>query len=197
MKTLTTFLTLAMFFTLSIDVFASRGRARTMVDRLKEEIRTGRRTSVESIEYQQRRYERDLIRKLRTRSQISSSELNMDVLREYIKQNKNNPQNLDALSNLIKSVMARGNAIPAQQEATANVLAQAIKLQKEGEFMLETRDILEVDRHWSVSEKDMLADVLVEARSLKQDDVSLTSDAAFEKALANRGLLEKFKRKCT
>ena len=54
-----------------------------------------------------------------------------------------------------------------------------------------------MSRNWTVGEQNMLADVFREARSLQQQDVSLSSNAAFERALANRGLLEKFKRKCT
>ena len=195
MKTFKKLFLVGILLSFSVEVFA-RGRARTMVDRLKQEIRSGRRTTVENIETQQRRFERDLMRKLRNSSEISSRELNIDVLREYVKQSKDSPQNVDAIVELVKAVTARGNVVPAHQEATANVLAQAMKLQKEG-FMVEPRDILEMNRNWTVGEKNMLADVLKEARSLQNQDVSLSSNAAFEKALANRGLLEKFKRKCS
>ena len=196
MKTFKKLFLIGLLLSLSAEVFA-RGRARTMVDRLKQEIRTGRRTSVENIEHQQRRYERDLMRKLRSSSQLTSREINMDVLREYVKHSKNSPQNVDAITELVKAVTSRGNVVPAKQEATANVLAQAMRLQKESEFMIEPRDILEMSRNWTVGEQNMLADVFREARSLQQQDVSLSSNAAFERALANRGLLEKFKRKCT
>jgi hypothetical protein len=178
------------------NAFASKARARTMVDRLIEEKRSGRVTDVRSIEAEQHRFETSLERLLRRKSGLSSSELNMNSLREYVSKFERDAHNLDSLSELINNITARGNVIPAQQESSANLLAQAMRLNERGGFMVEPRDILEIDRHWTVAEKDQFADVMTEARQIATDRPELTSNQALESALKNRGLWEKFKRRC-
>ena len=190
-------LIILVFSLMSLNVFASRARSRALVDRLKQEIRTGKRVTQAELEMGQRRFEQELMTKLRKSPELNGHQVNMVTLREYIKKNQNNPQNMEAIYELIKNVTARGNVVPAQQNSTANLLAQAMVMQKKGEFIIEARDILEIDRNWSIREKDMLSDVVNEARQMVKEDPSLTPDMAFEKALANRGMLEKFKRRCT
>ena len=63
-------------------------------------------------------------------------------------------------------------------------------------FSLEARDILEIDQNWSVSERANLIDVIREAREISRENPSISPDKAFEQALANRGLLKRFKRRC-
>ena len=186
-----------LFAFMSLNVFASRARSRALVDRLKQEIKTGKRVTQAELDMHQRRFEQDLMVKLRKAPELTGRQVNISTLRSYVKANQNNPQNIEAIYELIKNITARGNVVPAQQNSTASLLAQAMVMQKKGGFMLEARDILEIDRNWTVKEKDMLGDVVAEARQLMKEDISLTADMAFEKALGNRGLLEKFKRRCT
>jgi DNA-binding transcriptional MerR regulator len=186
-----------MLLAIALPVWAQRagGRARTLVDRLIKERRTGRHISPERLQYNERRYQSQVLRLMRRRSGLTTRELDINHLREYVGKYERHPQNLESLTQVLQSVTARGNVIPAQQQATANVLAQALKLGKRGKFMIEPRDIKEIDRHWTVQEKDMLADVLLEARRIAKEE-NISPDAAFNKALENRGLLSKFKRRC-
>ena len=180
----------------SISVHASRGRARTMIDRMEKESRTGRVTPRNQIEQQQQRFEVEVLRSLRGREGMDSTVLRKAVLREYIKTNKRNPTNLEALETLLENVTARGDVVVVEQKATAALLAEAIVMGSKREFTLEPRDILEIDRNWTVAEKNQLTDVLTEARSLMDANPALTPNKAFEQALGNRGLLEEFNRRC-
>jgi hypothetical protein len=180
-----------------VSVFANRGRARTMVDRLKREYERNEHLAPERLEASQRNYETQVLRTMKRKLRIPSNELNIDILREYIgKVSKQGTVNSEALVDLLQSITARGNVTPAQQQATANLLAQAIRLTKDGKLALEPRDILEVDRNWTVNEKDSLADVVLEAVALQKENPSLSSNKAFEQALENRGLKELFEQKC-
>ena len=111
-------------------------------------------------------------------------------------QNKATKENLEALDILFESITAKGNVVIAEQMSTANLLAETIVLGSKGRFSLEARDVLEIHRNWTVKEKDQLADVLTETRKLQEENPSLSADVAFEQALANRGLLEQFRKRC-
>ncbi len=178
------------------QAFASRARAKTMIDRMIEERRSGRIVEPARLELEQRRFEQQVERLLRQKSGLSAQELNMSTLREYVAKFENHPQNLEALAEVLKNITARGNVVPAQQESTANLLAQATKLQERSEFMVEPRDILEVDRVWTMAEKDVLSDVMMEARQIAESNPGKSANQAFEEALSNRGLLEKFRQSC-
>jgi hypothetical protein len=180
----------------SISVHANKGRARTMIDRMEKEARTGRITPRDQIEQSQKRFEMEVFRSLRGREGMDLSIIKKSVLREYIKRNKRAPQNLEALETLFENITARGDVVIVEQKATAALLAEAIVIGSRKEFTLEARDILEIDRNWTVAEKNQLTDVLTEARSILDADPSLSPNAAFEKALGNRGLLEEFNRRC-
>jgi len=180
----------------SVSVHANRGRARTMIERMEKEAKTGRVTPRNQIEQQQQRFEVEVLRSLRGREGMDSSVLGKAVLREYIKTNKRNPSNLEALETLLENITARGNVVVVEQKATAALLAEAVVMGSKKEFTLETRDILEIDRNWTVAEKNQLTDVLTEARSLMNANPALTPNKAFEQALGNRGLLEEFNRRC-
>ena len=178
--------------------WAAGARARVMIDRLIEEKRDPSRAieMERRMESEQRQFESQLLRLMRRRSGLVARELDMVHLREYVSKHQSHIQNLDALAEVLQNITARGNVIPAEQEATANLLAKAIKMSERGEFSLEPRDILEIDRSWRVLEKDGLADVLTEARTLIEENPTLTADQALEKALENRGLLEPFNKRC-
>tara|TARA_B100000925_G_C22010862_1_gene476343 strand:+ start:1565 stop:2149 length:585 start_codon:yes stop_codon:yes gene_type:complete len=185
-----------LILTTSFGVHANRGRARTMIDRMEKEARTGRITPRDQIEHQQKRFEMEVYRSLRNREGMDLSIIKKSVLREYIKKNKATPQNLEALETLFENITARGDVVIVEQNATAALLAEAIVLGSRRKFTLETRDILEIDRNWTVAEKNQLTDVLTEARSLMDANPALTPNKAFEQALGNRGLLEEFNRRC-
>ena len=180
----------------SVSVHANRGRARTMIERMEKEAKTGRVTPRDQIEQQQQRFEVEVLRSLRSREGMDSRVLKKAVLREYIKKNKRKPSNIEALETLLENITARGNVVVVEQKATAALLAEAIVMGSKREFTLETRDILEIDRNWTVAEKNQLTDVLTEARSLMDANPALTPNKAFEQALGNRGLLEEFNRRC-
>jgi len=175
---------------------AAPGRARAMIDRMIEEKRDPSRIAERRIEAEQARFESQVLRLMRRRSSLGARELDMVHLRDYVSKHQSHPQNLDALADMLTSITARGNIIPAQQEASANLLAKAIRMSERGEFALEPRDLLEIDRNWQVMEKDGLADVLTEARSLIEENPTLTPDKAMEQALQNRGMLESFNKRC-
>ncbi len=186
---------LAIFLPLEVTL-AAPGRARAMIDRMIEEKRDPSRMAERRIDAEQARFESQVLRLMRRRSGLGSRELDMVHLRDYVARNQSHPQNLDALAEMLTSITARGNMIPAQQEASANLLAKAIRMSERGEFSLEPRDLLEIDRNWGVMEKDGLADVLTEARTLIEENPTLTADKALEQALQNRGLLESFNKRC-
>lgn len=181
---------------LSTAAFAQRGRARTMVDRLVEEARSGQRVNRARLETTHRRFESQVERLLRRKSGLSSRDINIDVIRDYVAKIKDSPQNLEAFTETLQAVTARGNVVPAQQQATAGLLARLIKLHGRNGFAIESRDVLEMHRNWRQGEIDMLSDVLLEARTIQDGNPRLSSAQAFERALENRGLLEKYKRRC-
>ena len=181
---------------LSSALHASRGKARTMVERMGKEAKTGKVTPRAQIEQQQKLFEAEVFSTLRNRPGMTSSVLKRTVMREYIYQNKATKENLEALDILFESITAKGNVVIAEQMSTANLLAETIVLGSKGRFSLEARDVLEIHRNWTVKEKDQLADVLTETRKLQEENPSLSADVAFEQALANRGLLEQFRKRC-
>lgn len=175
---------------------AAPGRARAMIDRMIEEKRDPSRMAERRIEAEQHRFESQVLRLMRRRSGIGARELDMAHLRDYVAKHQSHPQNLDALADILTSITARGNVIPAEQEASANLLAKSIRMSERGEFTLEPRDLLEIHRNWRVLEKDGLADVLTEARAIMEENPTLTPNKAMEQALRNRGLLELFNKRC-
>ena len=180
----------------SMNVFASKARSRMMVDRMKEDIRAGRRTTTRNLEVSQRNFELEVGRKLRG-SRYTNLEMNTNQFRKYIERYVETPAETEAVYNLIRSITARGgNVVPASQKATAELMGVAMKLNERGEFVLTPRDILEIDRHWTVGERQVLTDVMVEAQSILEQNPGKTVTQAFEQALANRGMLEQFKRRC-
>ena len=181
---------------MSMNVFASRGRARTMVERMEKEARTGRITPRSQIESAQRRFESEAFRALRNREGMDSITLSRAIFREYLKQNKKTPENMEAIQELMESITSRGDVVIAEQLSTANLLAESVVMGSKGKFTLEPRDVLEINRNWTAREKDQLADVLTEARKIMEENPSLSPDLAFEQALGNRGLLEQFRRRC-
>jgi len=184
------------FLMASVNVFASKARSRMMVDRMKEEIRTGRRTSARNLDVAQRNFEHEVGRKLRG-SRYTNLEMNTNHVRKFVERYNGTPAETTALFELIRSITARGgNIVPAQQKATAELLGVAMKLNERGEFVLTPRDLIEIDRHWSVGEKQVLKDVMIEAEQIITDHPQKTVIQAFEQALANRGMLEQFKRRC-
>ena len=180
----------------SVNVFASKARSRMMVDRMKEDIRAGRRTTTRNLEVSQRNFELEVGRKLRG-SRYTNLEKNTNQVHKYVERYIETPAETEAVYNLIRSITARGgNVVPASQKATAELMGVAMKLNERGEFVLTPRDILEIDRHWTVGERQVLTDVMVEAQSILEQNPGRTVTQAFEQALANRGMLEQFKRRC-
>ncbi len=180
----------------SINVFASKARSRMMVDRIKEDIRAGRRTTTRDVDIAQRNFELEVGRKLRG-SRYTNLEMNTNQVRKYVERYAKTPVESEAVYDLIRSITARGGeVIPASQKATAELMGVAMKLNERGEFVLSPRDILEIDRHWTVGERQVLTDVMVEAQSIIEQNPGKTVTQAFEEALANRGMLEQFKRRC-
>lgn len=178
------------------EAYASRARAKSMIDRMIQERKSGRVIEPSRLELEQRRFETQVERLLRRQSGLSAQELNMGTIREYVAKFERRPQELEALAEVLKDITSRGNVVPAQQEATANLLAQASKLSERSEFMVAPRDLLEVNRSWTVREKSQLADIMMEARQIAENNVGKTANQAFEEALSNRGLLEKFRQRC-
>ena len=64
------------------------------------------------------------------------------------------------------------------------------------ENLLEPRDILEIDRNWTVAEKNQLTDVLTEARSLMDANPALTPNKAFGVALGTEDFWRNLNRRC-
>ena len=179
-----------------MNVFASKARSRMMVDRIKEDIRTGRRTTTRNLEVAQKNFELEVGRKLRG-SRYTNLEMNTNHVRKYVERYVETPAETEAIYDILRSITARGGqVVPAQQKATAELLGVAMKLNEKGEFMITPRDILEIDRHWTVAEKNVLTDVMVEAESILKSNPAKTVTQAFEEALSNRGMLEQFKRRC-
>ena len=180
----------------SVNVFASKARSKMMVDRIKEDIRAGRRTTTRNLEVAQRNFELEVGRKLRG-TRYTNLEMNTNHVRKWVERYVETPAETEAIYDLVRSITARGgNVVPAQQKATAELMGIAMKLNEKGEFVLTPRDILEIDRHWTVGEKQVLSDVMVEAQSILENAPGKTVTEAFEQALANRGMLEQFKRRC-
>ena len=196
MKMLKNLLIVLSLMLVSMNVFASKARSRMMVDRIKEDIRAGRRTTTRNLEVAQKNFELEVGRKLRG-SRYTNLEMNTNQVRKYVERYVETPAETEALYNILRSITARGGTVvPAQQKATAELLGVAIKLNEKGEFMITPRDILEINRHWTVAEKNVLTDVMVEAESIIKSNPGKTVTQAFEEALSNRGMLEQFKRRC-
>ena len=196
MKALRNLLIVLTLMLSSMSVFASKARSRMMVDRMKEDIRTGRRTTTRNLEVAQKNFELEVGRKLRG-SRYTNLEMNTNHIRKYIERYAKTPAETEAIYDLVRSITARGGSVvPANQKATAELLGVAMKLNEKGEFVLTPRDILEIDRHWSVGERQVLTDIMVEAQSIMESNPGKTVTQAFEQALSNRGMLEQFKRRC-
>ena len=181
---------------MSANVFASKSRSRMMVDRIKEDIRAGRQTSTRDLDVAQRNFELEVGQKLRG-SRYTNLEMNTNQVRKYIERYAATPVETEAVYDLIRAITARGgDVVPANQKATAELLGVAMKLNEMGEFVLSPRDIVEIDRNWTVSERQVLTDVMVEAQAILEQNPGKTVTQAFEDALANRGMLEQFKRRC-
>ena len=197
MKNVTLILTILSTLLVSTSAFARNFRARRMMERMEKEAkREGARSLRYSRESRQRNFEREVIGKLRTSEGISGREMNLSAIRDYIKANGETPANVEAMESLLSNITANGNVSIAAQKATAELLAEIIVLGKRERFSLEARDILEIDQNWSVTERANLIDVVREAREISNGNPSLSPDKAFEQALANRGLLKRFKRRC-
>jgi hypothetical protein len=196
MKMLKNLLITLCLLLVSVNVFASKARSRMMVDRIKEDIRSGRRTSTRDLDVAQKNFELEVGRKLRG-TRYGNFQMNISHVRKYIERYAATPAETEAVYDLIRSFTARGGeVIPAKQKATAEMLGVAMKLNEKGEFVLTPRDILEIDRHWTVGERQVLTDVMVEASSIIENNPGKTVTQAFEEALANRGMLEQFKKRC-
>ena len=196
MKMLKNLLIVLSLMLVSMNVFASKARSRMMVDRIKEDIRTGRRTTTRNLEVAQKNFELEVGRKLRG-TRYTNLEMNTNQVRKYVERYVETPAETEAIYDILRSITARGGSvIPAQQKATAELLGVAMKLNEKGEFMITPRDILEIDRHWTVAEKNVLTDVMVEAESIMKSNPGKTVTQAFEESLSNRGMLEQFKRRC-
>ena len=182
----------------SASAFARNFRARRMMERMETEAkREGTRSLRYSRESRQRSFEREVVSKLRTNEGISGRDMNLNAIRDYIKANGETPANVEAMESLLANITANGNVSIAAQKATAELLAEIIVLGKRERFSTsEARDILEIDQNWSVTERANLIDVIREAREIANENPSLSPDKAFEQALANRGLLKRFKRRC-
>lgn len=196
MKMLKNLLIVLSLMLVSMNVFASKARSKMMVDRIKEDIRAGRRTTTRNLEVAQKNFELEVGRKLRG-SRYTNLEMNTNQVRKYVERYVKTPAETEAIYDILRSITARGGqVVPAQQKATAELLGVAMKLNEKGEFMITPRDILEIDRHWTVGEKQVLTDVMVEAESILKSNPGKTVTQAFEEALSNRGMLEQFKRRC-
>ena len=196
MKMLKNLLIVLSLMLVSMNVFASKARSKMMVDRIKEDIRAGRRTTTRNLEVAQKNFELEVGRKLRG-SRYTNLEMNTNQVRKYVERYVETPAETEAIYDILRSITARGGqVVPAQQKATAELLGVAMKLNEKGEFMITPRDILEIDRHWTVGEKQVLTDVMVEAESILKSNPGKTVTQAFEEALSNRGMLEQFKRRC-
>ena len=197
MKNVMLLLTILSTLLVSASAFARNFRARRMMERMETESRReGARSLRYSTESRQRNFEREVIGQLRTHEGISSREMNLSAIRDYVKANGETPANIEAMETLLSNITANGNVSIAAQKATAELLAEIIVLGKRERFSLEARDILEIDQNWSVSERANLIDVIREAREISKENPSLSPDKVFEQALANRGLLKRFKRRC-
>ena len=196
MKMLKNVLLVFSLLMMSANVFASKSRSRMMVDRIKEDIRAGRQTSTRDLDVAQRNFELEVGQKLRG-SRYTNLEMNTNQVRKYIERYAATPVETEAVYDLIRAITARGgDVVPANQKATAELLGVAMKLNEMGEFVLSPRDIVEIDRNWTVSERQVLTDVMVEAQAILEQNPGKTVTQAFEDALANRGMLEQFKRRC-
>ena len=196
MKMLKNLLIVLSLMLVSVNVFASKARSRMMVDRIKEDIRTGRRTTTRDLDVSQRNFELEVGQKLRG-TRYTNLEMNTNQVRKYVERYVETPAETEAIYDLIRSITARGaEIVPANQKATAELMGVAMKLNESGEFVLTPRDILEIDRHWTVAERQVLTDVMVEAQSIMEQNPGKTVTQAFEDALANRGMLEQFKKRC-
>ena len=197
MKNVTLILAILSTLLVSASAFARNFRARRMMERMETEAkREGARSLRYSRESRQRSFEREVVSKLRTNEGISGRDMNLNAIRDYIKANGETPANVEAMESLLANITANGNVSIAAQKATAELLAEIIVLGKRERFSLEARDILEIDQNWSVTERANLIDVIREAREIANENPSLSPDKAFEQALANRGLLKRFKRRC-
>jgi DNA-binding transcriptional MerR regulator len=197
MKNVTLMLAILSTLLVSASAFARNFRARRMMERMETEAkREGTRSLRYSRESRQRSFEREVVSKLRTNEGISGRDMNLNAIRDYIKANGETPANVEAMESLLANITANGNVSIAAQKATAELLAEIIVLGKRERFSLEARDILEIDQNWSVTERANLIDVIREAREIANENPSLSPDKAFEQALANRGLLKRFKRRC-
>lgn len=171
------------------------GRARAYVERIKREIESGR--SGQRVVQEQKRFEDQMVRKLRSSSGLSSRELNNESLKKFVEKHSESSLNVSAIESLLEGITARGNVVPAQQKATAKLLGLGVKLSnRRGGFSLEPRDMLDIHRNWRTSAKEQLADILLETQSILASSPRMSSNKAFEKALENRGLKEKFNRRC-
>ena len=196
MKLLKNLLLVLSLVMMSVNVFASKSRSRMMVDRIKEDIRSGRRTTTRDLDIAQRNFELEVGRKLRG-SRYTNLEMNTNQVRKYIERYAATPVVTEAVYDLIRSITSRGGSVvPASQKATAELMGVAMKLNERGEFVLSPRDIMEIDLHWTVGERQILTDVMVEAQSIMEQNPGKTVTQAFEEALGNRGMLEQFKRRC-
>jgi hypothetical protein len=197
MTKITILLSILSTLIISTSAFARNFRARRMMERMETEAkREGTRSLRYSRESRQRSFEREVVSKLRTNEGISGRDMNLNAIRDYIKANGETPANVEAMESLLANITANGNVSIAAQKATAELLAEIIVLGKRERFSLEARDILEIDQNWSVTERANLIDVIREAREIANENPSLSPDKAFEQALANRGLLKRFKRRC-
>lgn len=175
----------------------ARGRGRILVDRLMREVKRETRISRTRIESEQRMYESQLLNQLRVSSGAGHSSVSISLLRNYLRTYKGHPQNIEAVADLIESISARGNVTPASQQASASILARVMLMESKGRITIEPRDLIEMDRNWTVEEREIFSDVLLEAQSILANNVHVRSpQRAFEQALRNRDMLEDFNRRC-
>ena len=197
MTKITILLTILSTLIISTSAFARNFRARRMMERMETEAkREGTRSLRYSRESRQRSFEREVVSKIKNKRRNFRRDMNLNAIRDYIKANGETPANVEAMESLLANITANGNVSIAAQKATAELLAEIIVLGKRERFSLEARDILEIDQNWSVTERANLIDVIREARQIANENPSLSPDKAFEQALANRGLLKRFKRRC-
>ena len=81
-------------------------------------------------------------------------------VRKYVERYVETPET-EAIYDILRSITARGGALFRSQKVTVEFLGVAMKLNEKGELAITPRDILEIDRHWTVAEKNVLTDVMV------------------------------------
>ena len=67
---------------------------------------------------------------------MSSSEMNLGAIRDYLKANGETPANIEAMESLLSNITANGNVSIAAQKATSEPLLKLSYLVKEKDFLL-------------------------------------------------------------